>query len=339
MLDEGVRKEDRTGTGTLSVFGHQTALRPRRRVSARDDEEGARSGRRRRAHLVHPRRPERALAAGARRHDLGRVGRRARRARAGLRRAVAILADARRRPRRPARGRDRADPRRSRLAPARRQRVERGRYPRDGARAVPRAVPVLRRRRPPLVPALPAVGRPLPRRAVQHRLVRAADAHGRPGHRARGRRLRPHARGRAPLRRTTRPGARAADARAARASAASSSIRAVARSTTSRSTRSGSRATTRTLRSGRRSPSDARDGHHRRRGRAERRDRRRRRAAVASARRPPALQGAHHGSRARDGQADVRVDRQSIARTDNGRSHAPAGLVGGRRRGDPRSAT
>ena len=44
------------------------------------------------------------------------------------------------------------------------------------------------------LPALPALGRRLPRRAVQHRVVRPADPHGRPGHRAGGRRLRAHAR-------------------------------------------------------------------------------------------------------------------------------------------------
>ena len=47
--------------------------------------------------------------------------------------------------------------------------------PRHGAGAVPLPVPVLRRRRPALLPALPALGRHLPRRAVQHRQLRAAD--------------------------------------------------------------------------------------------------------------------------------------------------------------------
>ena len=57
--------------------------------------------------------------------------------------------------------------------------VERRRHPADEAAAVPRVFPVLCRRRPALLPALPAQRRYLPGRAVQHRLLRAADAHGR----------------------------------------------------------------------------------------------------------------------------------------------------------------
>ena len=127
------------------------ALRPRRRLPARDDEEGALPVGRVRAPLVPARRLERALAAGARRHDLGRVGRRGRRARPRLRRAVAQLADAGRRPRRPdRRGRPPA-PRGSRLASDHRERLERRRPAADGARAVPRLLPVPRRRgEPPL---------------------------------------------------------------------------------------------------------------------------------------------------------------------------------------------
>ena len=59
-----------------------------------------------------------------------------------------------------------------------------GRRAGDGAAAVPPAVPVLRRRRPALVPDVPAERRRVPRRAVQHRLVCAAHDDGRPGRRA-----------------------------------------------------------------------------------------------------------------------------------------------------------
>ena len=90
---------------------------------------------------------ERALAAGARRHDLGRVGRRGRRPRPRLRRAVAQLADPGRRSRRPDRRGRAPAARGARLAPDRRQRLERRRPAADGARAVPRVLPVPRRAR------------------------------------------------------------------------------------------------------------------------------------------------------------------------------------------------
>ena len=56
--------------------------------------------------------------------------------------------------------------------------LERQRHSEDGAAAVPPAVPVLRRRGKALLPALSAQLRHLPRRAVQHRELLAADAHG-----------------------------------------------------------------------------------------------------------------------------------------------------------------
>ena len=107
------------------------------------------------------------------------------RARPGLRRAVAVVADAL--------GRDASTRSRDvieqiRVNPDSRRLIvsawNPGRHPRHGARAVPRAVPVLRRRRQAVVPALPAQRRPVPRRAVQHRLLRAAHAHGRAADRA-----------------------------------------------------------------------------------------------------------------------------------------------------------
>ena len=69
-----------------------------------------------------------------------------------------------------------ADQAQSRFAPADRDRLEPGRYREDGAAAVPLPVPVLCRRRAAVVPALSALGRYLPRRAVQHRVLCAAHA-------------------------------------------------------------------------------------------------------------------------------------------------------------------
>ncbi len=89
----------------------------------------------------------------------------------------------------------------------------------DEAGAVPLPVPVLRRQRPAVVPALPALRRPVPRRALQHRELRAADPSGRARMRSRGRRLRSYARRRACLQQPRRAGARAAFARAAPAAA------------------------------------------------------------------------------------------------------------------------
>ena len=64
------------------------------------------------------------------------------------------------------------------------------RHSAHGAAALPRVLPVLRRRRPAVVPALPAKLRHLPRRAVQHRVLRPADAPGGAAMRPRRRRLR-----------------------------------------------------------------------------------------------------------------------------------------------------
>src|SRR3974390_1552066 len=77
-----------------------------------------------------------------------------------------------------------------RLAAHHRQRLERRRARAHGLATVPRVLPVLRRRRQAQLPALPAQRGPVPRRAVQHRELRGADAHGRAAVRSRRRRFR-----------------------------------------------------------------------------------------------------------------------------------------------------
>ena len=160
------------------------ALRPGEGLSGHHHQEAASEVDHPRAAVVPGRRHQHQIPERQRRHDLGRMGRRERRPRPGLRQAMALLAD----------GEDgkpidqiseSSQPvaEEPSFAPADRLGVEPGRGRRHGAAALPLPVPVLCRRRQALLPALPALGRHLPRRAVQHRVLRAADDDGGAGER------------------------------------------------------------------------------------------------------------------------------------------------------------
>ena len=156
VMDNGTDRGDRTGTGTRSVFGYQMRFDLGAGLSAADDQEDPPQVGDPRAAVVPPRRDQCALAAGARGQDLGRVGRRERRPRAGLRQPVALVAGREGRDDRPDRGRGALDPDQAGIAAAHRDGVEPGRGRRHGAAAVPLPVPVLCRQGPAELPALPA---------------------------------------------------------------------------------------------------------------------------------------------------------------------------------------
>ncbi len=172
---EGVRKSDRTGTGTLSIFGHQMRfdladgfpLVTTKKLHVKSHHSRAALVPRRATPTSPTSRPT-ACASGTngRRADgeLGPVyGRQWRSWATPDGRSIDQISEA------VSTLKSNPDSRRIIVLG-----LEPGRHPRHGAGAVSLPVPVLRRERPPLLPALPALGRCLSRRALQHRELCAA---------------------------------------------------------------------------------------------------------------------------------------------------------------------
>ena len=217
VLEHGAKKTDRTGTGTLSVFGHQMRFDLSERFPLVTTKKRAHEERDPRAAVVPAGRDQRALPEGERRHDLGRMGRRARRAGSRLRPPVALVAGARTggTSTRSAEvvSQIRANPDSRRLIVSAWNVAD---IPRMALAPCHALFQFYVGERAPVLPALPAQRRHLPRRALQHRLLRAAHDDGRAGDGPQARGVRPHPRRRPPLPEPPRPGARAALARAAR---------------------------------------------------------------------------------------------------------------------------
>ena len=260
-----------------------------------------------RAAVVPEGRDQHRLPEGQQGRHLGRVGRRGRRPRPGLRQAVAQLGRRRRRRDRPDPLGGRRDQAQSRFAPPDRQRLERRRPAEDGADALPHACSSSTWPTASSAASCTSARRHFPRRAVQHRQLRAADAHGRAGLRPGRRRFRAHA---SAMRTCTRNHFEQAREQLSRTPRALPTLR--AQSGRDRPVRvplrrhRASKATTRSRRSRRRwrcEPAIVPG----RRARSQPRHRSRQRPAVAPARRPEALQGADARQAGADGAQDRRV--------------------------------
>src|SRR5271170_1510235 len=128
--------------------------------------------------------------------------------------SMALLAALSFRNHRPDHESDRRHQTQSRFAPADRHRVESGRRAQDGAAALSLPVPVLCRERQDLLPALSALGRHFPGRAVQRCVLCAPHADGGAGHGLRAGRVHPYLRRRPPLSQSSGAGAGTAFAQA-----------------------------------------------------------------------------------------------------------------------------